>query len=101
MVLTYGEMPNVMDHINRNKTDNRIANLRSCEHFENAANKGPLVHGKYRGVFKEGNRWRVIITKHKLQYCKGSYLTPEDAAKAYDHWARIMHGEFAFLNFPD
>ena len=34
-----GEVPNMIDHINRIKSDNRWENLRACDASENAANR--------------------------------------------------------------
>jgi hypothetical protein len=37
---THDEMPEVVDHINRNTADNRLANLRNVTHSLNALNTG-------------------------------------------------------------
>ena len=38
--LYHGEQPDVIDHINRDKTDNRIANLRNVSKRTNCLNRG-------------------------------------------------------------
>ena len=38
-VLTYGPLPKQIDHVNGDKTDNRICNLREVTRSENEANK--------------------------------------------------------------
>jgi hypothetical protein len=38
--LTYGYWPEMLDHINQDKTDNRLVNLRQCTSSTNNMNKG-------------------------------------------------------------
>jgi len=38
--LTYGFWPDQIDHINRDKLDNRLVNLRACTRSANALNRG-------------------------------------------------------------
>jgi hypothetical protein len=94
-----------VDHINRNKLDNRIENLRFSTRSQNAANKGKpniVSTSKYKGVHRDSrtSQWIMQIT------CDGktiteTYGTEQDAALAYDCAARELYGEFAFLNFPE
>lgn len=55
----------------------------------------------YRGVswFPKMNKWRSFIYFNKKQIYLGSYITKEEAAKAYDEAAKKYFGEFAKLNF--
>lgn len=79
------------DHINRNKMDNRLNNLRWVTHSENQLNKKSYGKSKYKGVnvtysMKRGNRYdyisaQIIINK-KLVYL-GVYKTEEEAHEAY------------------
>lgn len=94
----YGEWPvGWIDHINGIRSDNRISNLRLVTPRESGANRkswGPT--SPYLGVYldKKSNVWRAKINL-------GSFDNEEDAARAYDAVARVVHGEFAKLNFPD
>ena len=59
-VLTYGYLPKQIDHINGDKTDNRLCNLREVTRSENEANK--VYRWKYShkgglpGVFYLGDK---------------------------------------------
>ena len=58
-----GFWPNEIDHINGNKTDNRIENLRDVSHSQNHMNM-PVRRGSISGqpgVSKCKNRWYVRI----------------------------------------
>jgi hypothetical protein len=103
--LIAGALPGqVVDHINGCGIDNRRANLRICSMQENVWNqKKRKGSSKYRGVTlsNTGNRWNAMISvRRKLHYI-GSYLTEDDAARAYDAVAAVEYGAFARLNFPE
>jgi hypothetical protein len=90
-----------IDHINGNTLDNRKSNLRVCTPTENRINSKVRKDNKsgYKGVHQRGNRWWAELVSKGKRYRFGSFLTPEDAAKAYDRAARKYHGEFARTNF--
>lgn len=94
----------VVDHINRNRLDNRRSNLRICTQFENARNVGPASHKKYKGTIKEikgkSVGWHAKIRCGGKQIYLGYFKDEESAARAYDKAASKLHGEFAYLNFP-
>ncbi len=97
----------VIDHINRNKLDNRKSNLRFCRQMGNAQNK--TSSSGYKGVhYQKKNAkypncrvWVAQITKNYKTYHLGSFRTPEEAAKAYNQAATELHGEYAVLNTLD
>ena len=82
--LILGDPPEAhIDHVNRNKLDNRRENLFPCSCSENNRNKPTLPNkaSKYRGVSKNRNRWQVVLRINgKLEWF-GSYATEEEAAK--------------------
>lgn len=93
-----------VDHINRDRTDNRRSNLRTAAGSQNAANS--LGHvGKrvslYKGVVRKRDSWLAKIKKDRLTYNLGTFRLEEDAAKAYDSAALFLFGDFATTNFPD
>lgn len=83
----YGVWPDgQIDHINRVKSDNRIANLRAVSASVNAANRSSAT-GKPEeeiGVFpaRKGKFKAAISAGGKSRYL-GTFLTKEDARKAY------------------
>jgi len=97
--------PQKIDHINRNKLDNRKSNLRFCSDIENAMNKAARSSGtsRYKGVSWSivGNSWMVQIQRNNITYNVGYFKNEEDAARAYDTKARELFGEFAYLNFKE
>ncbi len=89
----YGHWPvGVVDHINRNRTDNRIENLRDVSRPENANNSGPRQHSQsgVKGVslrsLRNGRRpkkaWRADIMVNDKRKFLGNFYTVEDAAAA-------------------
>lgn len=97
----YGENPPAfIDHIDRNGHNNAIANLRLATQSQNKANVGsrPNSRSRFKGVYRNGDRWVSQITVNKKGKSLGSYRTEEEAARAYDAYAVIAHGEFAMTN---
>jgi hypothetical protein len=94
----------VVDHINRNKLDNRRANLRLCTALENSYNKSKAKNssGKYKGVVKRGKKnplYVASITKNGIKHEIKGCSTEEDAAKMYDIMAEELFGQYAAKNF--
>ena len=93
-----------VDHINRDKLDNRRENLRVCNQTENRYNAPAQRNSQtqYRGVtLRSDGRWQAQITNKKKAIYLGAYATAEEAANAYDSAAAIIAGEFAWRNCPD
>lgn len=96
-------LPEVVDHIDRDKLNNKIENLRAATHSENHLNC--TIHSSnssgYRGVCYQKNRgdkpWRAYLKEKSLGY----FSTAIEAAKARDKKAVEWFGEFAVLNFPE
>lgn len=91
----------VIDHINRNKLDNRLENLRVITSRENSYNrtKSKNSNNTYKGVKKNGNKFSACISKDGVKREIGGFDTEEDAAKVYDMMAEELFGEFAGKNF--
>ena len=83
----HGEMPAaIVDHINRDKTDNRIANLRLATRSENARNtnrRRDNTSGTTGVVFlPKTNRWAAKLTVNSWNRFLGSFATKEEAIAA-------------------
>ena len=83
----YGEWPKgQIDHINRVRTDNRIANLRDISHKQNLQNAGKYSHNTsgHPGVCwnKRASKWQAQITHNQKHIHLGYFTTIEDAIAA-------------------
>ena len=77
--LTYGYWPKEIDHINRDKGDNRLINLRQCSRSTNVLNRSAQSNSTTgaRGVY-----WDKRLSKYKVQYRNkhyGVFTTLEEA----------------------
>jgi hypothetical protein len=94
----------VIDHLNRNKLDNRRSNLRSATSAQNRQNTGAKSLSGLKGVCfvekkKPGSRqWQASITKDHKTIHIGTYASAEEAAVAYNAKALEFYGEHAFFN---
>lgn len=91
----YGEWPGEPDHINGNKADNRIANLRKALREENLQNQRKAHSNNKAGILgvsltKRG-RFVVMIQSGGERKYLGSYATAEEAEAAYLKAKREEH----------
>ncbi|MBN2134054.1 MAG: HNH endonuclease [Sedimentisphaerales bacterium] len=92
----------VVDHIDGNGLNNRRCNLRVCTRRQNAANMGPRGGAsEFVGVYRQRDKRGAQIVWRGKKYKLGSYDTDVEAAKARDRKAFELHGEYAYLNFPE
>lgn len=99
--LVISAKPNeIVDHINRNKLDNRLENLRIVDQKLNSINRGKSKNklSKYKGVTK-----KKMASKIKYQvYCGGKYIgvydTEQEAANVYDLKVKETFGDVGVTN---
>ncbi len=95
----FGEFPvQQLDHIDNNRSNNSLDNLREASTLENSFNKqiSSLNTTGYKGVSidKRSNRYRAYITINGKQKSLGYYATAAEAGQAYIEAAQALHGEF-------
>jgi hypothetical protein len=84
--LYYGNWPkSVLDHINGNRSDNRISNLRETTVRGNNQNRQEHRNGKVSGVCfrKQGHTWEACIWIDGRKKYLGRYGKKENAIEAY------------------
>ena len=102
--IEHGRWPVIVDHINRDRKDNRACNLREVSLTENNRNRTPNRNStsKFLGVSfykKHKNKvWVASISIKGKTRQIGRFETQEAAAAAYNAVAKKEFGEFANLN---
>ena len=99
----YGVMPSMIDHVNGDRSDNRIENLRPANKSTNNVNTGLTIRnttgakGLMRGRGKDGAFYARIVKNGKTIHI-GKFPTRDEAAHAYNKAAIQLYGDFAVLN---
>lgn len=95
-----------VDHINGNRSDNRLSNLRIAtarvnQHNHRAANKTPGRTSKHLGVSEDKSSarspWRAAICVDGNRKRLGSFKTEQEAADAYMKAKAIYHPTAAIV----
>jgi hypothetical protein len=88
-----------IDHVNGNKSDNRIINLREANQSQNIANSKLSKANKtgYKGVSysRKQQAYQACLGKDGKQLFLGYFDDPEEAYQAYVKAALTHHGKFA------
>lgn len=100
----YGYLPKFIDHIDNDKTNNDIDNLRECTHSQNMRNSSSSKNSSsiFKGVYWKQSikKWSANIYYDNTQHYLGYFINEIDAAKAYDKAAKAYGSTFAKLNLP-
>jgi hypothetical protein len=97
--LHHGTWPSALDHINGDKADNRLENLRICSPQQNMHNarkrsdSGTGVKGVNWRAAKNKFRARIVVDRKEISL--GHYDTLEEAQQAVTQARTKYHGEFA------
>lgn len=94
-----GEMPDNVDHRNRDRGDDRWENLRAATRSQNQMNRGVQSNSSsgLKGAHwhPQSKKWYARITAHGHTHNLGLHKTPELAHQAYCAAAARLHGAFA------
>lgn len=96
--IVYNEEPNIIDHINGIRTDNRICNLRNVTQKENVRNKSVLNSrntSEYEGasLIPTSGKYRSQLHIDGITLRLGNYNTPEEAALVRELKAKELYGD--------
>jgi hypothetical protein len=93
----YGSLNDIIDHINRNPSDNRIENLRICNYSQNMANRVGKVNktSGYAGVIRRGSKYISSITYNKETIKLGTFDNPIEAYEEYKKKHLEIYGEYS------
>lgn len=93
----YGVWPTkIVDHIDNDKTNNAISNLREATSAQNAARrKTTRLVGPSRGVAVHQSGFVARIHHGGKRHYLGYFTDAENAKAAYEKAAQEIHGEFA------
>lgn len=96
----FGEWPDKeIDHINGNRLDNRIVNLRAASVSQNRQNRPAMPSNKsgLKGAHfvKSTGTWRSVIVSDGKQIYLGIFQTAEQAHEAYVAASAIHHKRFS------
>jgi hypothetical protein len=95
----FGFCPEFLDHIDCDKTNNKIENLRPATVFENNRNRKVTLQNKsgLKGAFwdKQHKKWKASIKINNKSIHLGHFENSLDAHLAYKKESLKIHGEFA------
>ena len=98
-LMHHGYLPQYIDHIDTDRSNNSIENLRAATKAQNGHNFGVSAHNKsgHRNVHwsNKDNRWRVHLRCNGKRISCGSFVELEDAVEAAKQARQKYHGEFA------
>lgn len=98
-MLLNGRMPEMVDHIDGNKQNNLIENLREVDNTLNHWNerKRSTNNSGHKGVWwhKQSKRWEAACRVNGKQITIGRFERIEDAVEAVKKFREQQHGEYA------
>lgn len=94
----HNEWPEVIDHVDGDKQNNRIENLRACTQSHNRCNSQLHAYSEsgFKGVSRHApaGKWRARCGLNKVQHNLGIFDTPEQAAEAVRAFRAGLHGDY-------
>lgn len=98
-LMLQGYLPEFLDHIDGNKTNNKIENLRECTRSQNNQNK-ILSSNSTSGVkgvswSKASSKWIAQVGVNGKNRYLGLFKTLEEAKQSVTRFRKEVHGNFA------
>jgi hypothetical protein len=96
-LITHGEWPDAeIDHINGDRADNRICNLRPVDRSGNSQNRWKAhcnsSHGRLGAAWnKQHQRWQSKIAANGARHHLGYFNSADEAHVAYMNAKRCLH----------
>jgi HNH endonuclease len=102
----HGIWPEQIDHINGDRSDNRIANLRPANNSQNQANMAAKSNNStgYRGISLRRGSYIVQLCKTengKKRKITKRFKVLEDAKVFAFEQSKVLHKEFSIFNRPE
>lgn len=98
-MMFHGRWPIQVDHIDGDRSNNLISNLREANNAQNNRNTGLRSTNKtgFKGVYynKLNKNYNARITVNYKNIHIGCFRTAEEAHEAYKKVASELHGDFA------
>lgn len=96
-MMFYGEIPKFIDHIDRNRANNKIENLRPSTGSQNNTNSKGFSKSGYKNIYYDKRRnhyYVVLVLNYKKNYF-GTFKDLELACLVAEEARNKYHGEFA------
>lgn len=92
----HGYMPIQVDHIDGNRINNKIENLRDATSSQNNQNRKATSSSGIKGVVwhKQSKKWVASICVNRKSVHLGSFLSIEEAALVANRARQLAHGDF-------
>ena len=92
----HGYMPTQVDHIDGNRMNNRIENLREATSSQNNQNRKATSSSGIKGVVwhKQSKKWIASICVNRKSVHLGSFISIEEAALVANKARQSAHGKF-------
>ncbi len=89
---------NLVGARNGNKLDCRLDNIEWRSRSIASRRRRTTSKTGYTGVYKENNKFRAVISIDQKTVHIGMYVTPEEAAMAYNKRSRELFGDMGKIN---
>lgn len=89
---------NLVGAKNGNKLDCRLENIEWRSRSIASRRRKTTSKTGYTGVYKENNKYRAVISIDQKTVHIGMYVTPEEAAMAYNKKSRELFGDMGKIN---